>query len=470
MSLLEVRVREGGEEPASSGTLRRGLDAARAPLGAVFLVAYAAVAFAPGWGLATAVFLGSGLILYAASVPFASSFHKGLALVSLAALGAAIFAGRFDAGAFFEGLPAYFGVVAVLLVLSAAGYPIRAARYTAQIRALMGALTRRGVGPGPTAGVLGHVLGAVLDVGALVLVDVISRRGAPTARLEALTWAGRAFTFVPLWTTLNLLTATTIELTGVSYGALLAVSLPFVVVGMAVMLVVAQRGKGEIEDAPATPLDRGAAAVLLYPVLLVAAVAVANRLLPALSLTAAIAITVAAVVASIAVLATVLLRRTSPIRRLTDEVRGSLVSSHAEFAIFVSAGILVLSLEALGALAPLGDALAALPPALVAPALALIVGAGFVAGIHVVPLVLLINTAFPLIDGPAPALWAVAILLGCQCALLVTPFSNSVTMLARLSGLHPLEIGPRRNWKFAIALTVASAAYLTLLTFLLGAT
>ncbi|QIN78188.1 hypothetical protein GBA65_06310 [Rubrobacter marinus] len=461
---------EDGDRPASSGAVRRWLDAARAPLGAVFLVAYAVAAFAPGWGVATAVFLGSGLILYAASVPFSSSFHKGLALVALAALGVAIVTGKFDAGEFVGGLPAYFGVVAVLLVLSAAGYPIRAARYTAQIRALMGALTRRGVGPGPTAGVLGHVLGAVLDVGSLVLVDVISRRGAPAARLEALTWAGRAFSFVPLWTTLNLLTATTIELTGVAYGALLAVSLPFVVVGMVVLLVVAQRGKREIEDIPDTPLNRGAAAVLLYPVLLVAAVAVANRLLPGLSLTAAIAITVAVVVASIAVLATVLLRSTSPLQRLNDEVRGSLVSSHAEFAIFVSAGILVLSLEALGALAPLGEALGALPPSLVAPALALILGLGFMAGIHVVPLVLLINTAFPLSEGPSPALWAVAILLGSQCALLLTPFSNSVTMLARLSELHPLEIGPKRNWKFAIVLTVASAAYLTLLTFLLGAT
>ena len=463
-------MKDGGDKTASSRGVRRWLDAARAPLGVVFLVAYAVAAFAPGWGLATAVFLGSGLILYAISVPFSSSFHKGLALVSLAALGAAVVAGRFDAGEFFAGLPAYFGVVAVLLVLSAAGYPIRAARYTAQIRALMGALTRRGVGTGATAGVLGHVLGAVLDVGAFVLVDVISRRATPAARIEALTWAGRASSFVPLWTNLNLLTATTIELTGVPYEALLAVSLPFVAVGMIVMLVVAQRGKDETETPPDASLDRGAAAVLLYPVLLVAAVAVANRLLPGLSLTASIAVTVAAVVASIAVLAAVLLRRTSPVRRLADEARESLVSSHAEFAIFVSAGILVLSLEALGALAPVGDALGALPPALVAPALALVVGAGFVAGIHVVPLVLLINTAFPLIEGPSPALWAVAILLGSQCALLLTPFSNSVTMLARLSGMHPLEIGPKRNWKFAVVLVFASASYLTLLTFLLGAT
>lgn len=460
---------EGGE-PDTRGALRRWLDAARAPLGVVFLVSYAVVAFVPGSRFAVAAFLGTGLVLYAMSVPFSSRFHKALALVSLSALGAAVATGRFDAGEFFAGLPAYFGVVAVLLVLSTAGYPIRAARYTAQIRALMGALTSRGVGAGPTAGVLGHVLGAVLDVGAFVLVDVFSRRAAPASRIEALTWAGRAFSFVPLWANLNLLTATTIELTGVSYPALLAVSLPFTVVGMGAMLVVAQRGKGETDEAPNAALDRGAAAVLLYPVLLVTAVAVANLLLPGLSLTAAIAVTVAVVVISIAALATFLLRSRTPAQRLVGEARESLVSSHPEFAIFVSAGILVLSLEALGALAPVGEALGALPPALVAPALALVVGAGFVAGIHVVPLVLLINTAFPLIESPSPALWALAILLGSQCALLLTPFSNSVTMLARLSGLHPLEIGPKRNWRFAVVMLAASGAYLTLLTFLLGAT
>ena len=463
-------MRDGGDGSASSEGVRRWLDAARTPLGALFLLAYAVVAFVPGSTVPTAVFFCTGLLLYAISVPFSSRFHKALALVSLSVFGVAVATGRLDAGGFFEGLPAYLGVVAVLLVLSIAGYPIRAARYNAQIQALVGTLTRRGLGTGATAGTLGHVLGAVLDVGAFVLVDVISRRAAPSARIQALTWAGRAFSFVPLWTNLNLLTATTIELTGVSYPALLAVSLPFVGLGLVAMFVVAQRGAGETGDAPKTSLDRGAAAVLLYPVLLVAAVAVANRLLPALSLTAAIAVTVAAVVASIAVLATILLWRTSPMRRLADEARESLVGSHAEFAIFVSAGILVLSLEALGALDPVGDALGALPPALVAPALAIVVGAGFVVGIHVVPLVLLIDTAFPLIESPAPALWALAILLGSSCALLLTPFSNSVTMLARLSGLHPLEIGPKRNWKFAIALVVASAAYLTLLTFLLGAT
>jgi hypothetical protein len=70
--------------------------------------------------------------------------------------------------------------------------------------------------------------------------------------------------------------------------------------------------------------------------------------------------------------------------------------------------------------------------------------------------------------GPAPALWAVGILLGSQAALLLTPFSSAVTMLSRLTGLHPLEVGPKRNWRFGLAVTLASAAYLGLLTFLLA--
>ncbi len=160
-------------------------------------------------------------------------------------------------------------------------------------------------------------------------------------------------------------------------------------------------------------------------------------------------------------------RRTSPLLRLRDETEGSLATSHAEFALFGSAGILVLSLEALGALAPLGDLLSALPAALVAPALALIMGVGFIAGIHVVPMVFLLNTAFPLDDGPAPALWALGILLGSQAALLLTPFSSAVTMLSRLTDLHPLESGPKRNWRFGLVLALASAAYLGLLTLLL---
>ena len=163
-------------------------------------------------------------------------------------------------------MPTYFGIVAVLLVLSIAGYPIQAARYEVQIRALMAALTRRGVSIKATAGVLGHVLGAVLDVGAFVLIDVISGRSAPKERLEALKWAGRTFSFAPLWTNLNVLTATTIVLTGVSYPMLLAVTLPFVLLGLGGTLLFAQRAGGEVEEIPQAPLDRGAAAVLLYPV------------------------------------------------------------------------------------------------------------------------------------------------------------------------------------------------------------
>lgn len=430
------------------------------------MLGYAWATFAPD-SPGRFVFLGAGIVLFAMSVPWASGFHRAFALVSFAVLAVAVLSGRFEAGEFFEGLPTYFGIVAVLLVLSVAGYPIRAARYEARIRALMAALTRRGAGVKATSGVLGHVLGAVLDVGAFVLIDVILGRAAPKERLDALKWAGRAFSFAPLWTNLNLFTATTITLTGVSYPGLLAVSLPFVVLGLAATLLAAQREKGEVEALPDTPLDRGAAAVLLYPVLLVSAVALVNLLFPGLSLTAAIAVTVAAVVILIAGLAVLLLRRSSPLLRLARETRGSLAASHAEFALFGSAGVLVLSLEALGALAPLGDLLSALPESLVAPALAVVLASGFVAGIHVIPMVLLINTAFPLDGGPAPALWAVAILLGSQSTLLLTPFSSAVTMLSRLSGLHPLEIGPKRNRRFALVLGLAATLYLGLLTLLL---
>ena len=151
-----------------------------------------------------------------ASVPWSSSFHKGFTLVAIVALCATVFSGRFQFVDYYQGMPTYFGIVAVLLVLSVAGYPIRAARYEVQIRALMAALTHRGVGVKTTSGALGHVLGSVLDVGALVLVDVITGRSTPKERPDALKWAGRAYSFAPLWTNLNLLTATTIVLTGVS--------------------------------------------------------------------------------------------------------------------------------------------------------------------------------------------------------------------------------------------------------------
>lgn len=432
----------------------------------MFLVGYAWSTFSPG-SLGTVVFLTVGISLYAMSVPWASRFHKALALISLAVFGTVVLSGRFEAAEFFEQLPTYFGIVAVLLVLSVAGYPIRAARYEVQIRALMAALARRGVGVRTTAGVLGHVLGAVLDVGNFVLIDVIFGRAAPKERLEALKWAGRTFSFVPLWTNLNLLTATTITLTGVSYPGLLKVSLPFVLLGLIVTLLVAQREKGELEDVLDTPLDRGAGAVLLYPVLLISAVALVNQLFPDLSLIAAIAVTVAAIVILISGLSVLLLRKASPVLRLARETRNSLSTSHAEFALFGSTGVLVLSLEALGVLAPLGGLLSALPVSLVAPALMLMMAAGFVAGIHVIPLVLLIDAAFPLSSGPSAALWAVAILLGSQATILLTPFSTSVTMLSRLSGLHPLEIGFKRNWQFAFLVALAATLYLGLLSVLL---
>jgi hypothetical protein len=462
-------VRENPEGRRFSEKIRGRLDGLRPSLGVVFLASYAWSNLAPS-PAATAIFLATGAVLYAMSVPWASSFHKGLALVSFVALGAVLVTGRFDAGAFVEGLPDYYGVVAVLLVLSVAGYPIRAARYEAQIRTLVATLRRRGAGVGTASAIMGHVLGAVLDVGAFVLIDVIVGRAAPRSRIDALTWAGRGFSFAPLWTNLNVFTATTIVLTGVSYLNLLAVTLPFAVLGLTATALFAQREKGEAEGpaGPAAPLDRKAAAILLYPVLLVATVALANLLFPELSLTATIAVTVAVVVVLIGALAAVVLRRISPLRRLAGETRGSLVASHAEFALFGSAGILVLSLGQLGALAPLGNLLSALPPVLVAPALMLTISVGFVAGIHVIPMILLINTAFPLDNGPAPALWATALLFGAQSAILLTPFSSAVTMLSRLTGMHPLEIGPLRNWGFEVAVMLTALLYLGVLTVLLS--
>jgi hypothetical protein len=435
-------------------------------LGILFLAGYAWQTFAPDT-FGTALFLGIGAVLFAISVPWSSTFHRAFALFAFAALGATILSGRFDFADYFGGMPTYFGIVAVLLVLSIAGYPIRAARYEVQIRALMAALTRRRVSVKATSGALGQVLGAVLDVGAFVLIDVITGRSAPKERIEALKWAGRTFSFAPLWTNLNVLTATTIVLTGVAYTKLLAVTLPFVLLGLAGTLFFAQRAGGEVEEMPEASLDRGAAAILFYPVLLITAVALVNVVFPVLPLTSAIAVTVAVIVLLIAALAAVLARRTSPLARLGRETRGSLASSHAEFALFGSAGILVLSLQALGALAPLGALLSALPTVLVAPALALIMALGFVAGIHVIPMVLLLNAAFPLDGGPSPALWAAALLLGAQSTLLLTPFSSAVTMLSRLTGLHPLEIGPRRNLGFGLIMAVAAMLYLAVLTLLL---
>jgi hypothetical protein len=446
--------------------VRAHLDALRPVLGVLFLAGYGWQTFAPD-SFGTALFLGTGAVLFVISVPWSSTFHRAFALVAFVALCATVFSGRFDFVDYYKGMPTYCGIVAVLLVLSIAGYPIRAARYEVQIRALMAALTRRGVSVKTTAGALGHVLGAVLDVGALVFIDVITGRSGPKERIDSLKWAGRAYSFAPLWTNLNLLTATTIVLTGVSYPSLLAVTLPFVFVGLAVTLLFAQREGGEVEEIPRAPLDRGAAAVLLYPVLLVAAVALVNVAFPALPLTAAIAMTVVVIVVLIATLAAVLTRRMSPLVRLGRETRGSLATSHAEFALFVSAGVLVLSLKELGALAPLGALLSALPTVLVAPALALIMAVGFISGIHVIPMVLLLNTAFPLDGGSAPALWAAALLLGSQSVLLLTPFSTTVTMLSRLTGMHPLDVGPRRNLGFGLLVALGAMLYLGVLTLLL---
>jgi hypothetical protein len=462
---MEVTVAEGEDALTFSENLRQWLDRLRFPLGAVFLAAYAYSSLSPG-PYGTAVFLGTGVALYALSMPWTSTFHKVLALIAFAVFGVLLLSGRFEAGAFFEGLPIYFNIVAVLLVLSIAGYPIRAERFTEQIRALMAAMTRRGVGVQTTAGALGHVLGAVLDVGSFVLTDAVLRHAVPKGRIEALTWAARGFSFSPLWTNLNVFTVTTIVLTGVSYPGLLAATLPFVIPGLAVTLFFAQREKGEVSES-SEALNRGAIAVLLYPVLLVATVALVSVLLPGLQLTTTIAVTVAVVVVLIAATATVLLRRISPAHRLVSEARDSLVGSHAEFALFGSAGVLVLSLEGFGALSPVGSLLSALPPVLMAPALSLTVGLGWLVGIHVIPLILLIDTAFPLSNGPAPALWAVAILLGAQAVLLLTPFSNATTMLSRVTGSHPLEIGPRRNWRFSLFVALAGLLYLGLLTFLL---
>ena len=167
---------------------------------------------------------------------------------------------------------------------------------------------------------------------------------------------------------------------------------------------------------------------------------------PGSRLTATISLTVAAIVSSSRGWPAVL-RQSSPLRRLGTETRHSLVESHAEFALFGSAGVLVVSLEVLGALQPVGELFAALPAVLVAPALALTVGLGWLAGIHVIPMVLLINTAFPLDGGPAPVLWAIAILLGAQATLLLTPFSNNVTMRPPH---RPAPSGDRPEKKLAV--------------------
>lgn len=388
-------------------------------------------------------------------------------MVAAVALGAVVVAGKLDPAGFLEGLPTYYGIVAVLLVLTVAGYPIRAARFERHVGDLLAAMSHKGVGLKTAGGGLGHVLGVALDVGSFVLVDAFSRGAPREERLGALVAAGRGFSFIPMWANLNIMTATTITLTGVAYPALLAASLPFVIPGMAITLLAAQRGKPVAADEPATRPSPEAALVPLYPLLLVAAVAGAGYLFPGLELITIIALTVAAVVLAIALSATLASRRSEPVTRLGRETRDSLSSSHNEFALFGSAGILVLSLTQLGALAPLGTLFESLATPLVAPALTVAIALGFIFGVHAIPMVLLINAAFPLDAGPSPALWAVAILLGAQCAIMITPFSSSVTMISRLTNRHPFEIGPGGNWRFSLISAVCGLAYLGLLSVLL---
>lgn len=412
----------------------------------------------------------SGVVLLAMSFRGSSGFHRGFGVVALVAFGATVALGRLDVEDYVSGLPTYFGIVAVLLVLSLAGYPLRAARYEAQILSLISALASRGARPNTIAGVMGQMLGSVLDVGSLALTDVVFSRSAPAGRLDALKWAARSFSFVPLWSNLNLLTATAIVLTGTTYLGFLSLSGPFLVLGMAALLFVAQREKSLAADSLARsmqdvePLDRRIAAVLLYPVVLIVAVACLNVAVPSLTLTSSIALTVVVVVVGVSLLAAVLLGRRSPVTRLVRESRASLASSRAEFALFGSAGVLIVSLQSLGFLSPLGDLLAALPQYAVPFALAIAISLGFAVGIHVLPMILLIDAAFPLSETSTPALWALALILGSQGALLMTPFSASVMMLTRITGLGSFEVGPKTNARFSVTLGVCAFSYLALMT------
>ncbi|WP_119069464.1 hypothetical protein [Rubrobacter indicoceani] len=433
----------------------------------VFLAGYFWWVFAPG-GFGASLFIGSGLVLLVLSMSRAGAFHRGLAVAAVIALALSVALGRFDAGLMYADLPSYFAIVAILQVLSLSGYPVRAARFDRRIRALMSSLARRGAKTGTISTTMSQALGSVLDVGAYVLVDVVFAKAAPKERIDALVWAARSFSFVTLWTNLNLLTATAIVLTTTSYTGLLAVSAPYLVVGLGVMVLLSQTRKGgKIEVDDDVELDFGALAVVLYPVVLIVAVAAVNHLVPGFALTSAIAVTVGGGVVLIASLATLAARNPAPLTRLVSETRASFAASSPEFALFGAAGVFVLSLQSLGALDPLGTLLSGLSAPYVPLALFAVVALGFVFGIHVLPMILLIDSAFPLSGGEMPAVWALAIILGCQVALLVTPFSNSVTMLSRLSGMGPFEIGPKRNWRFALVTTVAAVAYLSVLTLLL---
>ena len=103
--------------------MRSHLDALRPVFGMVFLAAYMWQTFAPG-SFGTDLFLGVGTVLFVISVPWSSAFHRAFALVAFMTLCAVIFTGRFDIGDFQQGMPTYFGIVAVLLVLSIAGSKI----------------------------------------------------------------------------------------------------------------------------------------------------------------------------------------------------------------------------------------------------------------------------------------------------------------------------------------------------------
>lgn len=451
---------------ASPEKFREKLDSLRPLLGAIFLIAYTASALTAA-PMASWIFVASGLVLYFFSVPWANPFHRGMAVVAAVALGAVIVTGNLDLAGFLQGLPTYYGIVAVLLVLTVAGYPIRAPRFERHIGDLLSAMSQKGVGLKAAGGGLGHLLGVALDVGSLVLIDVFSRGAPREERLGALINAGRGFSFIPMWANLNIMTATTITLTGVSYPGLLAVALPFVIPGMAVTLLLAQRGKPVVAGEQTTKPSPQAALVPLYPLLLVAAVVVAGYLFPGLPLITIIALTVASMVAAIALAATLRARSVAPTVRLARETHASLSASHNEFALFGSAGILVLSLTQLGALAPLGSMFSSLPGLLVAPALAVAMALGFMAGIHVLPMALLVDAAFPLSGAPSPALWAFALLLGAQSAIMVTPFSSSVTMISRITGEHPLKVGPGRNWRFGLVSAACGLAYLGVLSALL---
>lgn len=443
------------------------LDGVRVALLPVFLAGYFWWVFAPGV-FGTGLFIASGMLLLALSMSRAGAFHRGLGVAAVVALGLSVVLGRFDAGLLFRELPFYLAIVAILQILSLSGYPVRAARFDRRIRALMSSLARRGAKTGTTATAMSQALGSVLDVGAYVLVDVVFSKAAPKERIDALVWSARSFSFVTLWTNLNLLTATAITLTATSYTELLAVSTPYLILGLGAMVFLSQRRKGgEISVDDDAKLDPGALAVVLYPVALIVAVALVNHFFAGLTLTSSIAVTVGAAVVVISALAALAARRLSPVTRLATETRTSFAASSPEFALFGAAGIFVLSLQSLGALAPLGSLLSGLPALWVPLAIFTVIAVGFVFGIHVLPMILLIDSAFPLSGGDMPAVWALAIILGCQVALLMTPFSNSVTMLSRLSGLGPFEIGPRKNWRFALATTAASVVYLSALAILL---